>query len=222
VGAKGGRFLSEPECYAMLEREGLPVPPHALVSSPEEAVREAARLGFPLVMKVVSPQVLHKSDAGGVRTGLANAALLREAYRQIESAVRSAVPEAEIKGMLLMPHFQEGTELIVGGLRDVQFGPTLMFGLGGIFVELLKDVAFRVAPIDAMEASEMIREIKGYPLLSGFRGRLPLDLEALAAFLADLSRLLDRHPEIEELDLNPVFLFPKGLAVADARIKMAT
>ncbi len=213
-------FLTEPACYRLLTAEGLPTPPHYLVHSPEEAVESAASLGFPVVLKVVSPQVTHKSEAGGVRVALLDAEAVRQAYRAVESSVRAFRPEAVIEGMLLLPQFQDGTELIVGGLRDVQFGPTVMFGLGGIFVELLKDVSFRVAPIDAAEASEMIREIKGYPLLNGFRGRQPLDLEALAAFLADLSQLLDRHPEIEELDLNPVFLFPRGLAVADARIKV--
>jgi acyl-CoA synthetase (NDP forming) len=214
-------FLTEPACYQLLAAEGLPTPPHFLARSPEEAVEKAALLGFPVVLKVVSPQVVHKSEAGGVRIALGNAEAVRQAYQVVESTVRAFRPDANIEGMLLLPQFQGGTELIVGGLRDVQFGQTVMFGLGGIFVELLKDVSFRVAPIDVAEASEMIREIKGYPLLSGFRGRPPLDLEALATFLAGLSQLLDRHPEIEELDLNPVFLFPKGLAIADARIRVA-
>ncbi|MEI6308627.1 MAG: acetate--CoA ligase family protein [bacterium] len=214
-------FLTEPACYRLLAAEGLPIPPHFLAHSPEEAAEKAALLGFPVVLKIVSPQVVHKSEAGGVRLALADAEAVRQAYRAVESSVHAFRPEAVIEGMLLLPQFQGGTELIVGGLRDVQFGPTVMFGLGGIFVELLKDVSFRVAPIDVAEAAEMIREIKGYPLLNGFRGRLPLDLETLAAFLADLSRLMERHPEIEELDLNPVFLFPKGLAIADARIKAA-
>lgn len=214
-------FLTEPACYRLLAAEGLPTPPHFIAHSPEEATEKAASLGFPVVLKVVSPQVVHKSEAGGVRVALADTDAVRQAYQAVESSVRSFRPDAVIEGMLLLPHFQGGTELIVGGLQDVQFGPTVMFGLGGIFVELLKDVSFRVAPIDQEEARQMIQEIKGYPLLSGFRGRPLLDLDALAAFLADLSGLMNRHPEIEELDLNPVFLFPKGLAVADARIKIS-
>jgi acyl-CoA synthetase (NDP forming) len=139
-------FLTEPACYRLLAAEGLPTPPHFLATSPEDAVEKATLLGFPVVLKVVSPQVVHKSEAGGVLVSLVDADAVRQAYRSVESSVRAFRPEAVIEGMLLLPQFQGGTELIVGGLRDVQFGPTVMFGLGGIFVELLKDVSFRVAP----------------------------------------------------------------------------
>lgn len=212
-------FLLEPECYELIAGEGVPVPPYTLVKTSGEAVQKAEEYGYPVVLKVVSHQVVHKSEAGGVQLNLANSAAVIEAFDSIVHNVKIQQPDASIEGMLVMPQFQGGIELIVGGLRDTQFGPAVMFGLGGIFVELFKDVTFRVAPFSLEEAQAMIREVKGYAILSGYRGKPPLDIDALAQLLSQVSQVMTNHDRIEELDLNPVFLFSKGLVVADARIR---
>ena len=214
-------YLLEPEAKALLRPYGIPFPREIHADSEDAAVAAAAEIGGPVVLKIVSEDVVHKSDAGGVRIGLSGPAAVRDAHRGILDSVRRHAPDARIQGMLVVEMAPEnGEECIIGGLRDPVFGPVVMFGLGGIFVEVLRDVVFRVAPLDGRDAEEMIDEIAGAPLLRGVRGRPPLDRAALKDALLQVSRLLCEHPEIAELDLNPVRLYPKGLLALDARVRL--
>jgi acyl-CoA synthetase (NDP forming) len=178
-------------------------------------------VGYPVVLKVVSPEVIHKSDVGGVVTGIADAAGLEHAYKEILDSVQEHLPEAQVRGMLVCRQAPEGLEVIVGALRDLMFGPSLMFGLGGIFAEALKDVTFRIIPLQRVDAEEMITEIRGYPLLAGARGQEGYDVEALVELLLAVSRLVSERPEIEELDLNPIRLYKQGLEALDVRMMLA-
>jgi acyl-CoA synthetase (NDP forming) len=212
------RLVTEPEAVQLLSEYCIPYPMHGVARSVDDAVRLADGLGYPVVLKVVSPDVVHKSDAGGVVVGVGDGEEVRSAYERIWEEVRVAVPRARIEGLLLCKQAPDGFEVIVGGLVDAAFGPTVMFGLGGIFAEVHKDVAFRVAPLERKDAEDMIREIEAYPLLTGARGQHSYDLNAAADLLLSVSRLLLDHLEITELDLNPVRLYDKGLLVLDARI----
>ena len=212
------RFVLEPEAIRLLERYGIPYPRHGLAGSPEEAARIANDLGYPVVLKVVSPDVVHKSDAGGVVIGLEDAEGVRGAYQGILNAVQNAVQGARIEGVLVCKLAPPALEVIVGALHDVTFGPTVMFGLGGVFTEVLDDVAFRVAPLARRDAKEMIREIKGHGVVAGARGQPGADVSALADLLLAVSQMVTDRPEIRELDLNPVRVFEQGLMVLDVRI----
>jgi acyl-CoA synthetase (NDP forming) len=170
------------------------------------------------VLKIASPDVVHKSDAGGVNIGLTNEAEVGQAYDDILAAIGSAYPTAQVDGVSVQAMAQPGVEVIMGVSIDPQFGPVLMFGLGGILVEVLKDVAFRIAPLTQRDAAQMIREIKGYPILEGHRGQKPVDVSALENSLLKLSRFVEERPMIRELDLNPVIAYSDGLTVVDARI----
>lgn len=211
--------LLEPEAKELLGRHGLPCPPEAVAGSADEAVAHAERIGYPVVLKIVSRDIPHKTEAGGVRLDLGDAAAVRAAHADVLAAARRAVPGAEIAGVLVAGMDRSvGVEVILGGLHDPVFGPVIMFGLGGIFVEVLKDVVFRVCPIDEAEADAMIREIAGFAILAGVRGRPAVDLAALRAALLSLSDLLMSHPDLVEVDLNPVRVGPTGLTVLDARM----
>jgi acyl-CoA synthetase (NDP forming) len=212
------RNLLEPEAAGLFGEHGLPVPPFRLAAGGAEAAAAARELGFPVVLKVVSRDVLHKSDAGGVRVGLADAAEVEEAWREMTTTVASRVPGARIEGALVAPQAAEGLECIVGMTRDPQFGPVLMFGLGGVFVELLKDVSFRVLPIGRADAEEMVREIKGFPLLAGVRGSAPRDVGAVVDFLLATAALVEANPEIREVDVNPLRVYAAGVLALDARV----
>jgi acyl-CoA synthetase (NDP forming) len=213
-----GRFVLEPDAIRVLEQYNIPYPEHGLATSPEEAARIAGELGYPVVLKVVSPDVVHKSDAGGVVVGVGDGREVRSAYEGILDGVRAAVPRARIEGVLVCKQAPNGLEVIVGGLDDTTFGPTVMFGLGGIFVEALKDVSFRIAPLERRDAEEMVAEIKGYSLLMGARGQAGCDVTAVTDLLMAVSQMVTDHPEIKELDLNPVRVYEKGLMVLDARM----
>jgi acetyl-CoA synthetase (ADP-forming) len=169
-------------------------------------------------VKIVSPDISHKSDVGGVMVGLKTVAEVGAAYDTIMAAVRQHQPQAQIMGVAVQPLATAGVEVIIGMVRDAQFGPVVMFGLGGILVELLEDVSFGIVPLTRQDAREMIREIKGYPLLRGYRGRPPVDTDYLEQLLLGVARLAEEHPEIQELDLNPVFAYPQGAVIVDARI----
>jgi len=212
------RSLLEPEAYAVLAEYGIPVLDHRLARSPEEAGEMAAGIGFPAAMKVVSPDVIHKSDAGGVKLGIDSPAAAAEAFAAIEQAVGKAVEGARIEGVLITPMASGGVEVIAGMVRDPQFGPAVMFGLGGIFVEILKDVAFEIAPVSREEAERLVKSIKGWPLLAGARGSKPCDLESLCSIITGLSRLALDLDEVKEIDLNPVLAGPDGARALDARI----
>lgn len=229
LGAPGGpRNLTEPEAYALLLEHGIPVPRFAVARSAEDAARIAGEIGYPVVMKVVSPDVLHKSDVGGVRVGVSSDAEAKQAYDEILSAACAALPDARLEGVLVAEtagRTAEGgsldaVEVIIGVTRDPEFGHAVMFGLGGIFVEVLRDVTFRVVPVTRRDALEMLDEIKGRPLLRGARGRKPRDVEALADIIVNLSRLVERNPAVTSIDLNPVLALPTGACVVDAKISV--
>ncbi len=212
------RVLLEPEAVSLLYDYGIPYPDHAVAHSAEEAAILAARLGYPVVLKVVSPDAPHKSDVGGVVVGLDDGPSVANTYDRIVATVREHVPGADIQGILVSKQVSAGLEVIVGALHDVMFGPTVMFGLGGIFTEVLKDVSFRVVPLEYRDAQEMVREIRGWSLLEGVRGQSGYDVEALIKLLLTVSQMITERPEIEELDLNPVRLFEHGLMALDVRI----
>jgi acyl-CoA synthetase (NDP forming) len=211
-------LLTEIESKALLSEAGIPVIQTRLVTSKEEAIVISKKLGFPVVLKIVSPEIIHKSDAGGVKLGLKTSKQVEEGYEGILSSVKQKYPHAIIDGMSVQKMARPGTEVIVGMTKDSQFGPVLMFGLGGIFVELLKDVSFRIVPLEREDAREMIREIKGYPMLEGFRGKEAADISILEEILLKVSRFVDDHPEIKELDLNPIFAYKDGAVAVDARV----
>jgi acyl-CoA synthetase (NDP forming) len=215
---KTRRFVLEPDAIRVLEQYNIPYPEHGLATSPEEAARIAGELGYPVVLKVVSPDVVHKSCAGGVVVGIGNDREVRAAYERIWDGVQAAVPKVRIEGVLVCKQAPDGLEVIVGGLDDASFGPTVMFGLGGVFAEALKDVSFRIAPLERRDAEEMVAEIKGYSLLTGARGQASYDVYAVVELLLSVSRLMTDHREITEVDLNPVRLYHKGSLVLDARV----
>jgi acyl-CoA synthetase (NDP forming) len=214
-------MIPEPQAIALLNDYGIPYPDYGYVQSAEEAIEVAKGLGYPVVLKVVSPDVLHKSDVGGVAVEIEDALSLGQAHKEIQESVRERVPGADVQGMLVCRQAPPGLEVIVGALQDAQFGPVLMFGLGGIFAEVLKDTTFRIVPIQRLDAEEMVGEIRGYPLLIGTRGQKGCDIPALVDMLLAVSRMVSEHPEIEELDLNPVRLYEQGLMALDARIIQA-
>lgn len=212
------RNLLEHEAMQLLSEYGLPTPKHALTTDPDQAADTAREIGFPVVLKVVSPAILHKSDVGGVRVGLKTEAEVKDAYREILLNIERRTNNASIVGILVASQASPGLECIVGMTSDPQFGPALMFGLGGIFVEVLKDVSFRLLPISKEEAEDMIKETKGYKLIQGIRGEKPKDFTALVDIILKLSLLIEENPEIKELDLNPLFLYESGLQIVDARV----
>ena len=212
------RYALESEAILVLQRYGIPYPEYGLARGPEEAALVAEDIGYPVVLKVVSPDVVHKGAAGGVVIGLEDAEGVRGAYEGMLDAVRDAVQGARIEGVLVCKQAPPGLEVIVGALDDATFGPTVMFGLGGVFTEMLDDVVFRVAPLERRDAEEMIREIRGHSLLAGARRQLRYDVSALVDLLLAVSRMVTERPEIRELDLNPVRVFEQGLTVLDVRI----
>jgi acetate---CoA ligase (ADP-forming) len=213
-------FLNEVEAKQMLKAAGISVTDTRLATSREEAVSFSRGMGYPVVLKIISPDVIHKSDAGGVKLGLETDLQVERAYDDIIRSVTRKFPEAKILGVAVQHMAPAGMEVIIGMVKDSQFGATLMFGLGGIFVELLKDVSFRVTPVTGQDAGEMMREIKGFKMLTGFRGQPVADLKALENILVKVSRFIEANPQITELDLNPVFAYPDGAMAVDARISI--
>jgi acyl-CoA synthetase (NDP forming) len=215
---EGRKALLETEAKTICMEYGIPVTKFELAKNETDAVKYAEAIGFPIVLKIVSPDIIHKSDVGGVIVGVKSATEVKDAYRKIMESVKKHDPKARIEGMLIQEMAPSGTEVIVGSIKDPQFGPALMFGLGGIFVEVLKDVTFRIAPITEDEAEEMISEVKAYPLLKGYRNTPPADLKAIIKILMSTSRLIMDHMDIKELDLNPIMVYEKGAKTVDARI----
>ncbi|MEE9277531.1 MAG: acetate--CoA ligase family protein [Dehalococcoidia bacterium] len=219
--SQGRTLLNEVEAKAILADAGIPVTPTKLAHGPDEAVTIAEQMGYPVVLKVVADAITHKSDVGGVELDLADAGAVRAAFGRIEAAAHAAAPGATVQGVSVQRMAKPATEVIIGLTKDPQFGPVLMFGLGGVLVEVLKDVAFRVVPLEPRDAREMIREIQGFPVLEGYRGAPPADLGALEDVLLKLSQFAEAHPEVQELDLNPVFASDDGATAVDARIVLA-
>ncbi|MDP2169140.1 MAG: acetate--CoA ligase family protein [Rhodocyclaceae bacterium] len=214
-----GRDLFEFEAKALLRAHGIEVAPESVVRSADELAGVAVAYGDQaLAMKVISKDILHKSDAGGVKLNLRGEAALRAAFDKIMSSARAYAPDADIRGVLVTPMAAKGTEVIVGVVRDPIFGPVLMFGLGGIFVEILEDVAFRAIPLSRHDAASMVDQIKGRKILQGVRGEAPVDKPALVDLLLKISSIVAAYPQISELDLNPVLAYASGYAVVDARI----
>ena len=221
VRTSGRTGLTEIESKQIFKAYGLPVVKTAIVTSEDEAVKKAAAFGYPIVMKIVSPDILHKSDAGGVKVDIKNEDEVRDAYHTILENAKAYKKDADIHGILIQEMAPWGTETIVGSINDPTFGPTVMFGLGGIFVEVLKDVTFRVAPISEKEAHMMLDGIRGAPILDGVRGEAPRDKKALVDVLSRYAFMItDLGDEIKESDANPILVYEegKGVKVVDARI----
>ncbi len=216
--ASGRKTLVPDEAMDIIKSSGIPTPAYALAKTANEALTAAKTMGFPVVLKIVSPDVLHKSDVGGVVVGIENDKEVERNYNEIINNLIRKFPDADIMGMLIEKQVPTATEVIVGGIRDKQFGPTVMFGLGGVFVELFKDVVFRIAPVTETEALEMIEEIKGYSVLNGYRGTEKLDIQKLAKTVVTVSELISDIGEIKEVELNPLLVYTEGVTVVDARI----
>jgi acetyltransferase len=228
-GAPSG-YLGEEDALAVLEAYGFPVPRHRLCRTPDEAVAFADQIGYPVVLRLVSPQVLHKFDVKGVALDLPDAASVGRTFRQMVADISRQVPEAEITGLIVRRMIPAGHEVILGAKRDAVFGPTLMFGLGGLFVEIFKDVTFALAPIDRHAAARMVREVRAYRLLQGARGMPGADVAGIEQCLLRLSQLVSDFERITELDINPLIVGPASpagtggeapvTAVADVRIRL--
>ena len=215
---KEKRPLLETQAKELLREYGIPVPDFKLIKSEDEIIGLAKEINFPIVMKIVSPDIIHKTDAGGVKVGIKDEKEAKAAYQDIIYKVKKYKKEAKISGAIAYSMIPQGTEIIIGMMKDPHFGPVIMFGLGGIFVEILKDISFRILPLEERDAEEMISEIKGYEILKGIRGETPKDVKSIRDVLMKISQLVMENPEINEIDLNPIFVFEKALQVVDARI----
>ncbi|MDK2989662.1 MAG: hypothetical protein PWR16_1191 [Methanoculleus sp.] len=212
------RMLSEFESYNLLKQYGVPVPDHAIVQTAAEAARAAEKIGFPVVMKIHSPQIVHKSDAGGVIVSIGSKQAAEEAFDRIVGNAKAYNPEAEIKGVIVEQQAEPGLELIIGGKTDPAFGKVLTFGMGGTLVELMKDVTLRILPVSEEAVREMIREIHGYPMIQGYRGMKPRDEETLVKVMWAINRFFTENTSVVEFDINPVRLYESGACIVDARI----
>ncbi len=215
---EGRETLLYTESKEILQIWGIPVSRGQVARNPEEASRAARSVGYPVVVKVLSPDVIHKTEAGGVSSDLRNKRDVVAAYESIEKNIKRSLPEARILGVVV-EEMCKGVEVILGVDKDPQFGHTLLFGMGGTFVELLKDVSFRLIPVEPVDVQEMTEEVKGFSLLKGYRG-LKGNIESLKDLLVKVSELVVKYPEIVEMDLNPVFSSPSGSVVADVRIRI--
>ena len=211
-------LLSEPDGYALLAAHSIPIPKYRIADTAEDAALAAETLGYPVVMKVISADIIHKSDVGGVITGIHTAPEARLAFDRITLNVRSHKPDAVIRGVLVEQQALPGLELILGGRTDPTFGKVITIGLGGKLVELLRDVSIRILPIDPDEIASMIAELKGYPLLAGYRDEPPRDIPALAKIIGSVATMFYADPQIEEFDINPLILYARGACAVDARI----
>jgi acyl-CoA synthetase (NDP forming) len=215
---QGRTTLTEIESKQILQQAGIKTNKVKLAKTKKQAVSLAREFGFPVVLKVVSPDITHKSDIGGVKLNLNTQAEVGRAFDQIIAAARKHKRKAKIEGVSVQPMAKPATEVIIGMSKDAQFGPVLMFGLGGILVEVLKDVSFRIVPLIKRDAREMIREIKGYPILEGYRGQEPANIAMLEGLLLKVSQFVEKHPDIKELDINPIFAYRNDAIAIDARI----
>jgi len=212
------KYLLETEAKTVCMEYGIPVTRFKLAKSEQEAIKFANEIGYPIVLKIASPDIIHKFDVGGVMLNLKSQAEVKDAYKKILANIKKHKPDAKIIGLVVQEMAAPSIEVIVGASKDPQFGPALMFGLGGIFIEVLKDVTFRIAPITEEDAREMVTEVKAYPILKGYRGQPPADVEAIVKILLNTSKLVMEHQEIKELDLNPIIVYEKGAKTVDARI----
>lgn len=212
-------FLLEPESKQLMKEIGITTTDFQVAKNSKEAIKAASEIGFPIVMKILSPQIIHKTDAGGVKLNINSEKEAEKAFKEILANAKKYDSKAEIKGVLIEKMVKPSTEIIIGVTRDPTFGPAIMFGLGGIFVELLKDVSFRITPIKTEDAQEMIHEIKALPMLQGFRGGPNVKLELIVDVLMKISQLsIDYIDDILEIDLNPIFAYEDKILAVDARI----
>jgi acyl-CoA synthetase (NDP forming) len=214
----GRQALLEPEAKALVSAWGIPVPKSVLIEGLEDVTIKSKEITPPLVLKVVSQDILHKREFGGVITGIKDSEEVSIALREMKMNLAKKAPKARIEGFLLEETAPTGIELIIGGLRDPQFGPAVIFGTGGIAVELVKDVSFRLAPLTKEEVFEMMQEVKSYPLLTGFRGSKPFDVDKLASTVIKLSNILLELEEIKEIEINPLLISEEGAVAVDARV----
>jgi acyl-CoA synthetase (NDP forming) len=215
---EGRVILTEIESKGLLGQAGINVVPTRLAASRSEAAVISRQLGLPVALKIASPDIVHKSDAGGVRLGLETPEQVEQAYDDILRDIRQKYPQARINGISVQEMARPGIEVIIGIKRDAQFGPVLMFGLGGIWVEILQDISLRVTPITRRDAGEMIKEIKGYRMLTGYRDQPPADISKLEDMLLAVSDFVGQYPMVSELDLNPVLANRDGAIAVDARV----
>ncbi len=222
---EGRSFVLEHEAKDIMSTYGIPIPEYDTAGTADEAVEKANKIGYPVVLKILSKDILHKSDAGGVKINLKNDEEVAEAFDEImknarEYGRRNNLDVDLSRGVFISQFADTGTEVIVGVTEDPQFGHALMFGLGGIFVEVLKDVTFRLIPLSETDAREMVQEIKASKILEGVRGQKPRDIDALIDVIMSVSKMVDENPEITELDCNPTFVYEEGegALVVDARI----
>ena len=214
----GRQALFEPEAKALVSAWGIQVPKSVLIDGLEDVAIKSKEITPPLVLKVVSQDILHKREFGGVITGINNSEEASIALKEMKRTLAEKAPKARIAGFLLEETAPTGIELILGGLRDPQFGPAVMFGTGGFAVELVADVSFRLAPLNREEVFDMMREVKSYPLLTGFRGSKPVDIEKLASTVMKLSDILLEIEEIKEIEINPLLVHEEGAVAVDARV----
>ncbi|MHA2383337.1 MAG: acetate--CoA ligase family protein [Candidatus Thorarchaeota archaeon] len=222
---EGRTFVLEHEAKDIMKAYGIPIPAYATASTADEAVAKSKEIGFPVVLKILSKDILHKSDAGGVKINLKDEGSVRKAFDEIMENAKNYGKEKGIevdlsRGVFISDFADMGTEIIVGVTKDPQFGHALMAGLGGIFVEVLKDVSFRLIPFTEADAREMLSELKAYKILEGVRGEAPRDVDSLIKVMLAVSKMIVENPEITELDCNPTFVYEKGkgVLVVDARI----
>jgi acyl-CoA synthetase (NDP forming) len=218
VSRENRKNLLEPEAKEICQAYGMPIPPFSVARNPSEAAEIAGKVQFPVVLKVVSEDILHKTESGGVLLDLNSKEQVENGYNQVIINVHAYNEKARVRGVLVQHMAPKGVEVIVGGLRDSQFGPTVLFGLGGIFVEILKDASFRVAPISEFDSREMITEIRGHSILDGTRGQPPADKQAIVRTLQATSKLMVENEAIQQVDLNPVIVYETGASIVDARI----
>lgn len=214
----GRKSLLEPEALGVLKAWEIPVPECVVVKDAEEAVSAAKNIGYPVVLKVISGDILHKTEAGGVKTGLKNEKEIVDSFNEMIFDISDHHATAKIEGFLIEKMADKGIEVIIGGIRDAQFGPAVMFGVGGVMVELLNDVCFRLAPVTEEECIEMMMEIKSYPLLAGYRGAEPCDMDAITNIIIKVGSIMHEVDEIKEMEINPLIVYPKGVVAVDARV----
>jgi len=200
----------------------IPTPKYYVAKSVDEAVEKASEIGYPIALKIISPQIIHKSDVGGVILNVGNEMELRTQYEKLTTDIRNKDPSATIAGVMIEEMIHPSIEVVIGGIVDNQFGPAVMFGVGGIFTEVYDDVVFRVAPIDRIDALNMIRGLRGSKILEGTRGEPPADINSIVDVLTRVSNLILEHRAINQLDLNPVIVFPKGVYAVDSRMIIAS
>ncbi|HLA51472.1 MAG TPA: acetate--CoA ligase family protein [Thermodesulfobacteriota bacterium] len=214
----GRTSLLEPEAKEILKAWEIPLPPNFVVKDKDAVIGAANNIGYPVVLKVVSRDILHKTEAGGVMAGLKNAQEVEDSFNEMIFELSDHYATAKIEGFLIERMVDKGVEVIVAGVRDAQFGPAVMFGIGGVIVELLKDVSFRLAPVTKEECLAMMEEIKAYPLLAGYRGAEPADLDAIADVIIKIGNIMAEAVDIKEMEINPLIVYPEGAMAVDARV----